>query len=278
MHIDKAFVDAVQDLVVAPDVVILGEDTDKRHVLSVPAGDGKFNIITLSDLAVRDAANEIAERKARDVGFPPTLKLATLTGLCAWLTKNLEGIPLNEITVHVTSPMSVVVFETPDAFERRRVIVTADCSDFTPVIEFSGKRMDLERFNIMLQSNFAQTAMRDEVLKVIGNTTESEARTIADTGIAQKVTVKSSIGPLENTTVPNPVRLAPFRTFRDIAQPESPFVLRLHGGEDGRSKPEASLHEADGGYWKHAAMQEIAAWLSEALSVLEGFDVDQIIA
>ena len=34
----------------------------------------------------------------------------------------------------------------------------------------------------------------------------------------------------ENKTVPNPVGLAPYRTFTEIGQPESKFVLRLKNG------------------------------------------------
>lgn len=63
---------------------------------------------------------------------------------------------------------------------------------------------------------------------------------------------------------PNPVTLAPYRTFREIAQPESQFVFRLRGGVEG-ALPHAALFEADGAEWKLAAVGRIASFLRRAL-------------
>ena len=263
--IDKTLIEAIAKIAPTPTIHPLGPEDAGRDVLMVPNGDGKFATVIESDLALTDVKNAELREKALDRGYPPALKVATLTGLVDWLRNNLEQVALATVTVHVTSPTSVAVFATADHFRRRQVIVEADCSSFTPVLEFTGKQMELERFHIMLQSNFAPTEQRDAVLRIAGNATESAARTIADSGIAQVVTVKTGIE-LANTVVPNPVRLAPFRTFREVPQPESAFVFRLHGGEDGKSKPSASLHEADGAYWKHTAMQAVVNFLVERLT------------
>jgi hypothetical protein len=59
--------------------------------------------------------------------------------------------------------------------------------------------------------------------------------------------------------VPNPVRLAPFRTFRDVfEQPESAFVLRV---KKTPTLPEVGLFEADGGEWRLTAIDRVRAWL-----------------
>jgi hypothetical protein len=62
------------------------------------------------------------------------------------------------------------------------------------------------------------------------------------------------------------VKLAPFRTFRELKQPESEFVFRVHPGGT------CSLNEADGGAWKIAAVNAIADWLANRLktSAVEG--------
>ena len=63
--------------------------------------------------------------------------------------------------------------------------------------------------------------------------------------------------------VPNPVTLAPFRTFRDVAQPASLFVLRVQGGGE---TPNVALFEADGGAWRLAAIENIKKWLEENIT------------
>ena len=55
------------------------------------------------------------------------------------------------------------------------------------------------------------------------------------------------------------IPLSPFRTFTEVEQPESEFILRLD--EDGR----VGLIEADGGRWKLTAKASIAAYFEEAL-------------
>jgi hypothetical protein len=63
--------------------------------------------------------------------------------------------------------------------------------------------------------------------------------------------VKSGIASVAEMPLPNPIALQPFRTFIEIEQPESIFVVRAHKG------PEFSLFLADGGLWKLKAIQSI---------------------
>jgi hypothetical protein len=62
---------------------------------------------------------------------------------------------------------------------------------------------------------------------------------------------------LNEIPIPNPVKLSPFRTFIEVEQPESLFVLR------GRKGPQWALFEADGGLWKIKAIQNIKNWLEK---------------
>lgn len=61
------------------------------------------------------------------------------------------------------------------------------------------------------------------------------------------------------------VRLSPYRTFREIAQPESQFLLRIKTGDNGAVQ--AALFEADGGAWRNEARLRIAAYLKEHIKV-----------
>lgn len=58
----------------------------------------------------------------------------------------------------------------------------------------------------------------------------------------------------------------PFRTFIEIEQPESEFLLRAKKGYEGI---EFALFEADGGAWKKEAIDNIAAYLKENLKEIE---------
>lgn len=78
-----------------------------------------------------------------------------------------------------------------------------------------------------------------------------------DTGEArQGVAIKAMVA------VKPRVPLRPFRTFQEVEQPESEFLLRLD--EDGN----IGLFEADGGMWRLTARQTIKAFLEAKLADL----------
>lgn len=84
-----------------------------------------------------------------------------------------------------------------------------------------------------------------------------------DDGITQRVTAKSGISLSKTVKVPNPVRLMPYRTFTEVAQPESAFVFRMR--KDG-SSISAALFEADGNAWKNEAILNIKEFFKSSLS------------
>jgi len=65
-------------------------------------------------------------------------------------------------------------------------------------------------------------------------------------------------------TVRPRVSLAPFRTFLEVEQPESEFLLRVSGATDGQP-PQIGIIEAAGGVWKLKAKQNIATYFKERL-------------
>lgn len=72
------------------------------------------------------------------------------------------------------------------------------------------------------------------------------------TGVASK----------SDVIVPNPVSLAPYRTFQEIAQPYSNFVFRMAD----KQVPTFSLIEAQGGVWKNEAVSRIKEYFKNALA------------
>ena len=100
-----------------------------------------------------------------------------------------------------------------------------------------------------------------KVVDVISNIREEQVKQSQDNGLAQTVTARVNVAIADAVEVPRTVTLAPYRTFREIQQPHSQFVLRLTAkpGE----LPQVGLFEADGGMWKNDAIENIMAYLQE---------------
>ena len=187
---------------------------------------------------------------------PVALGLQTLTGLRDYLKENVDTLEAGGLILHVISPERVELisrllkpWETRDTL----IVVKNDSLKFP-----FGHFMDVEDFIIKMQSMFVQDEQTALILKVVGNVTDGTVTGFRDDGVSQQVTAKAGVSRVENIPVPNPVTLAPFRTFLEIEQPASKFVFRMRSGE---GSPVCALFEADGGAWKGAAVLEIKEWL-----------------
>ena len=63
--------------------------------------------------------------------------------------------------------------------------------------------------------------------------------------------------------VPSPVILEPYRTFREIAQPESPYIVRVKSNEG--KPPSVALFECEGEQWRLRAVDAIKSYLEKSL-------------
>jgi hypothetical protein len=197
---------------------------------------------------------------------PAALKVHTLTGLIDYLAANRDALPLGEVSLHVVSPSRVdLVSRLSGDFAQRLTYATAELFDrLGSVSGFAfGQYIELERMNIALQALFAPTDDRANVLAVLGNVRADNGVQQEDDGVGQRVTVRGGVHLVNAIRVPNPVTLAPFRTFDEVEQPSSPFVLRVK--EQGQQGVTAALFEADGGAWRGVAIARVAYWLREAL-------------
>lgn len=152
-----------------------------------------------------------------------------------------------------------VMSEVSDEMQRDNLLhIKADLPSKFPFEQY----MDLEMFNILLQSRFEDTEDRARLLALTGNVVDESVRTYGDDGVSQQATVKSGVATAANVKVPNPVVLKPFRTFAEAVQPESKFVFRMRKDDSGVT---AALIEADGGAWKVQAIKNIAEYLEDCL-------------
>ena len=190
---------------------------------------------------------------------PATFQTKTLAGLVELIIKEHSHSSLNDLIIHVSSPTKVNVHTVLRGRLERFDLYTAVAE--LPQITFD-RYLDLEAMNIMLKSVFVQNDMRDELIATLGTVKEEVVKTSSDDGFSQSVVAKTGIATVGNVKLPPIVKLAPYRTFLEIEQPEGEFLLRLHNG------PEAALLEADGGAWKLAARKNIKAYFEDALKDL----------
>lgn len=182
----------------------------------------------------------------------------TLTSLVDYLKSGMDKKSSDRLIVHIVSPSEVQLLSELSNDRGREVYIS--CKALTPNNIRHNSFMETEPFNIMLQSSFVDNNDKALLLKVTGCIQEKNVTEVGDDGISQAVTMKTGIAKVNDVIVPNPVTLAPFRTFPEIEQPESKFIFRM------RSGPEAALFEADGGAWRNEAMKRIKEWLSEELA------------
>lgn len=185
------------------------------------------------------------------------LETYSLTGLVDFLKDNFDKD--EKLIVQVLNERKVFVeTELNNNKEREAVIVAlADVPD-----KILNAYMDLEQFNIQLQSLFVETDTQRKILSIIGNLKTENVKNIGDNGTTQLVETKKGVTMAQEEVVPNPVELKPFRTFTEVPQPESMFVFRLREFHDG---VQAALYEADGGAWRNQARLNIKAYLEEHL-------------
>ncbi|MCM3111652.1 hypothetical protein [Lederbergia lenta] len=189
-----------------------------------------------------------------DEPTPKTLQVHSLSGLVEYLTSKFDGdVP---VMVHVESPTEVICFTNLNGNKKRNYVLQAEA--MIPTYRFDSF-YDSENFNIKMQSAFVNSEDKDIILKVVGNIKEEAVNTVGDDGISQSVVAKTGVATVSTVLVPNPVSLAPYRTFIEVEQPTSDFIFRMKNG------PSCALFEADGGAWKLQAMGNIKDYLLAAL-------------
>lgn len=213
---------------------------------------------------------------------PDPVEATTLRAVVDYLRDNKDGIDLERVTVHVVDPTHVRILgplEGEDLRFRRQCYLEAVAA--LPKIAL-GTYLESEYFGIMLRTGFVATEVVSDLLILLASIRDSDVRETVDDGLAQEVKTARGVAIVERTRVPSPVVLAPFRTFHEVEQPASEFVLRLRSGRGAGAgevgAPTVALFDADGGAWRNAAMRSVADWLAAEFSALEVAPPVRIIA
>ena len=229
------------------------ETINRLHELSLMAGKGKVIEVGKQHYAI-DGDGDVRLMKPSNLA-DNKVEVTTLSGL-ADLVKSLDERDDEGLYVQVKSPTKVTVFGHLDEYGRREQLIQATA--MIPEIRYSSF-LDQEQMNISLQSQFEETKDRNILLKVIGNLKEEAVRNASDDGVSQAVTIKTGVASVGDVKVPNPVGLAPYRTFNEVTQPTSSFVFRMREGM------QSAIFEADGGAWELEAMNNIKNFLTKNL-------------
>jgi|SRR5579862_475578 len=190
--------------------------------------------------------------------LPDPLKLLTLRSLAQYAASGVEAVnPEAAHFLHV-EPQRVSFVSTLSDFHRKREVL-AVASFFPACDQYINKWISLEDAIIGLLAEFDASGDRDAVIAALKAVKREDTEIHEDNGIGQQVTARAGVALVTMLSVPNPVSLAPFRTFPEVTQPLSLFALRLKDG------PQVVLKQADGSRWQVEAAASIGTYLSNAL-------------
>ena len=223
--------------------------------LTVSVGDQEYSACNLSPVMYEPKADSI--------------EVATLTGFVDFVDRNVDELDLTGSYVAVVKDCAHVALQSSlsaDKRERECLLVAAIDGEMTG-FPF-GHFMPQEEFIIKLHSLFERKEGDDfdYVSTVVSKIQQTNSAKTEDDGITQHVTVKKGVsGALVGKETIKPiVTLSPYRTFREIKQPESRFLLRINCDS---AVPEVALFEADGGQWRNEARIGIAEYLKSKIGV-----------
>ncbi|MBC6721312.1 hypothetical protein [Treponema sp. Marseille-Q4130] len=233
----------------------------------------KATIDKIEELAMQNRTVEVdgqvfSEHKLQPVYFTPCadrLTVHSLLGFCTYINNGFDGITKDDGMVIVSDiNRTKLVSKLFGKDKSRETFIAAELCE---VEEFPfGQFMTQEEFAIKFRSLFVPSEKNDTnyVLSFVSKLHGGTAIATEDDGITQQVGVSRGVsGKMTGKATLKPiVKLAPYRTFREIEQPESEFLLRMRLNSD--NIPLVALFEADGGAWRITAMNRIAEYIAKA--------------
>ncbi len=195
---------------------------------------------------------------------PDTLPLNSLDSLIKMVKTEASE---QDAPLYITIPdhMTVRCFGQPDAAERyhRQFYYEANATDVPGWAEKN--TLGFEEAQIALRTRFQETPDTLYAMKLVSDISLGAKVIYNDNGIATTITTQKGVALQTNEQIRPLVKLRPYRTFQELEQPESIFLIRV-------SDRGISFIEADGGMWKLAARETIKTFLEERLAqeVTEG--------
>lgn len=184
---------------------------------------------------------------------PETLTLNSLDGLVK-LVKTEAMKMADPLYITIPTHMRVVCFAQPKEENRwhRQFYYEAVATDVPGWEEETS--MDFERAQVAMRTRFQETTDIPYLQRLLSDITLGAKVTRNDNGVATSIVTQKGVSLQENAAIRPIVKLLPYRTFQEVEQPESTFLIRV----DERS---IRFIGADGGMWKLKARQTIKEFL-----------------
>lgn len=195
-------------------------------------------------------------RIAPYVAHPDSIEVNGLDSIVKLVRNELDVLNNRPLFIRVEGPRRVSVFSALDDDMQRDNLYRAVCD----APDFRAGFREQEAAIIELRSAFVPNDGTEYLLDLLSRICKDDSVSSEDNGVSQNVTTRQGISLKAAERLRSRVPLIPYRTFTEIEQPESEFILRMD--EDGR----VGMIEADGGKWKMIAKERIKAYLEEALA------------
>lgn len=195
-------------------------------------------------------------RIAPYVARPSYIEVNGLDSIVKLVRNELSLLKNFPVFIRVEGPRHVSVFSALDGDMKRDGLYKAACD----APDFRAGWREQENAIIELRSAFVPNDGTDYLLDLLSRICKEDSVTSEDNGVSQTVSARQGISLKNYERLKTRIPLIPYRTFTEIEQPESEFILRMDEG--GR----VGLFEADGGKWKLTAKERIKAYFEEQLT------------
>ena len=190
--------------------------------------------------------------------IPRCIDLTGLDSICKMVRNEAEHVGL-QIFIQVKDYANVSVFTALDDDEDRLYLYK--CVADTPAVTM-GRFMAYENAVIELRSLYIPNEGTKYLLQLLSSISNESKVTSSDNGVTQQVEARSGIALSSMVKIEPRVTLQPFRTFIEVGQPASEFLLRIN------ERGEIGFFPADGGVWKLEATRNVAGYFEEKLQDL----------
>jgi hypothetical protein len=201
---------------------------------------------------------------------PEKIDLHTLTGFVDYIKANVDDLKWKTHIIVVENPGEVSLYSAMFGKDRKRDLVAVAALDKGLQSYRFGQYQQVEEFIIALNSLFEESKDREKVITYVSRVKGGTGFSLADDGVTQVAEVSKGVSGAitEKESAPKIVGLKPYRTFRDIEQPVSEFLMRLKLIDTDDHIVGVCLYEADGGRWRNTAVKTIKAFLNKELADL----------
>lgn len=190
----------------------------------------------------------------------------TLGAVVNYLRNALSGTPtdfrmepMEDLVLIIEPTFAAISTNLHPTLRDREILLTS--APWLPDHSF-GRELSQEDAVVWLRTGFEQTPELEGLLQIVGNLRAGTITTVVDDGVSQQVSVFAGVKRGNTAEAPSIINLRPYRTFAEIPQPESPFVLRFRGGED---VPRMVLYPTADVSWKLNACAAIERFITDAI-------------